>query len=164
MSLFSKKILETIKEAMEGLGTLSGSQQAINEVQRYDKERRSTALLPCIQIRRLNEEHSNAGNQTIGVHDLDINLNAEVCLYVLRDPEDSATYDEVVEQDVGDLLMALYAIDWESVAEGISVNVSWTPLNVESEEDPEDGAIIRIAARYRSAHEAIQAVAPPWKP
>lgn len=150
MSLHSKAVVDAIVTALQGITILAGTKSAPTGVYRFDRERDENAALPLLRVIRGQEDHQDSGGEkviTSGI--VAVSLPVMIKLLSYRDTASSETYDEVVEEDVGTVLQALYAMDWE----GLRVNpfpVAWQTLAEEAEEEVDHGAVIRLTPRWWS--------------
>lgn len=151
-ALYSESILKLIETAMRDLGVLAGSKRAPAHVERFDAEKGRSADLPGIRISRGEESLSGLGSSdkySLGEH-VECAVTVAVWVFALYDRSSSESYDELVALDVGTVIRKLLTgIDWYA----LKVNplpFAWSPIQIESEETVEDGAVIRFTPRWRS--------------
>jgi len=151
VSLYSETILSAVEDAMVGLGVLGGSKTTPLHVERYDAEKGRTRELPGIRIRRGEEDFSPIGSGRHYGAGLVLSCSLPVQLWVFSrlDRLSSESYDELVAEDVATVMRGILDMDWDALRAN-PLPITWAPIQIETEEEVEDGAVIRFTVRWQS--------------
>lgn len=162
MALYSESILEAVKAALEGIEILPGT-KAAPVVERFDQERGRIEQLPCIRVSRSRESYRQFSGRARQLHKpVEVLLEATISVFSYRDPESSETYDQIVADDVGGVIDAIDAMDWDELR-AVPSPLTWSPLAVRNESEPEHGAVIDLSVNYVCLRGQLGMAADPMK-